>query len=237
MGAAPRSAVPGDRKAAGGSGVTPRSPPQGAPTPGTARRWTHRLGLHRWLHLGVGAPDLPYALTFLHGEGRRRSSEQQCMNPALSKAPGLQSKVPKGGTAEGAPTQLRTPPHPAQDPPSPGSGPPPNWLRTPAPSSGPPTRLRTPQLAQDPPPSSGPPHPAQDPPPPEDTHVGGVFLVGCPLLGREALRRQRGRSELSGSTQQPSPGAPFSRSHPAAPPFPGGRRSSSGRCASSGRSP
>lgn len=190
LGAAPRSAGPGDRKAAGGSGVTPRSPPQGAPTAGTARRWTHRLGLHRWLHLGVGAPDLPYALTFLHGEGRRRSSEQQCMNPALSKAPGLQSKAPKGGTAEGAPTRLRTAPHPAQDPPS-----------------------------------------------PEDTHVGGVFLVGCPLLGREALRRQRGRSELSRSTQQPSPGAPFSRSHPAAPPFPGGRRSSSGRCASSGRSP
>ena len=194
LGAAPRSAGPGDRKAAGSSGVTPRSPPQGAPTPGTARRWTHRLGLHRWLHLGVGAPDLPYALTFLHGEGRRRSSEQQCMNPALSKAPGLQSKAPKGGTAEGAPTQLRTAPHPAQDPPSPSSGPPPTRGHS---------RWR---------------------------------CVPCRLPAPGA----RGSAETEGTLraqQQPSPGAPFSRSHPAAPPFPGGRRSSSGRCASSGRSP
>ena len=75
------------------------------------------------------------------------------MNPALSKAPGLQSKAPKGGTAEGAPTQLRTPPHPAQDPPSPGSGPP---L----------TRLRTPHPAQDPPPGSGPPTQLRTPPNP-----------------------------------------------------------------------
>ena len=59
------------------------------------------------------------------------------MNPALSKAPGLQSKAPKGGTAEGAPTRLRTAPHPAQDPPSPGSG-------LPQLAQDPPTQLRTP---------------------------------------------------------------------------------------------
>ena len=74
------------------------------------------------------------------------------MNPALSKAPGLQSKAPKGGTAEGAPTRLRTAPHPAQDPPPPGSGPPLTQLRTPHPAQDPPSPgSGLPQLAQDPP--------------------------------------------------------------------------------------
>lgn len=33
---------------------------------------THRLGLHRWLHLGVGTPDLPYAFAFLRGGNKAK---------------------------------------------------------------------------------------------------------------------------------------------------------------------